>query len=407
MNVGHGCTPGSAGSMQTVALMSPGMSVEEDVRLPLTSVLSSDMSGAAAEGDSHEHNDGFKLTHHSHGGHHCCTHAHDHAHEVEVRHDHHHHHDEHCKAGHSHWMPHSHGIATHSAVRDEKKLALALLLYIMLAAGEAIGSLLSHSRVLGVEALHTLLDALTVLFAIVALRVARRAPNARATFGFARAEVLTALLSVLWLFTLMLGLIFGALRALAGFEEIAEVRGRIVMMTAGAALVTNVVVQIILTPQTDAAGSSDVSMNVKAARAHALADSLESFVALVIGAVLTAKPTWHVLDPVLSILVGLLVIAVNWKIVQEAWDILMEFAPRSLDVGRLRTDLEAVEDVEDVEDLHVWTIGLARTIGAVRLRVKNATEVELVGAVRAKASALMQDRRISHFFIETTEFTDD
>ncbi len=105
-------------------------------------------------------------------------------------------------------------------------------------------------------------------------------------------------------------------------------------------------------------GKSD-NLNVRGAWLHTLTDALGSVQAIVAGGLIWAFG-WRLADPIVSALIGLLVLWSSWSLVKETVGVLMESAPGHIDVDEVRQAILAVAEVRGVHDLHVWTITSGR-----------------------------------------------
>ena len=97
------------------------------------------------------------------------------------------------------------------------------------------------------------------------------------------------------------------------------------------------------------------SLNVEAAFRHVFADLLGS-AGVAVAAVVILTTGWVEADPLVSIVIGLLVLASTWTILRDSTAILLESAPRGIDAGALGRRLASAPGVVEVHDLHVWTI---------------------------------------------------
>jgi cobalt-zinc-cadmium efflux system protein len=65
---------------------------------------------------------------------------------------------------------------------------------------------------------------------------------------------------------------------------------------------------------------------------------------------------WVYADPLISVLIGLLVLATSWKLLRDSVGILLEEAPRGINAEAIGQKMVELKGVEEVHDLHVWTI---------------------------------------------------
>lgn len=221
---------------------------------------------------------------------------------------------------------------------------LAIVVAVMLV--EVVVGILTGSLALLADAGHMLSDAFGLILALTAVAVAQREGDARRSFGFQRTEILAAGANGLLLLVLAVGIVVSAVRRLGDPAPIASGW----MLAAGLlGLVANVIGLMVLR------GGAEESLNVKGAYLEVLGDTLGS-VAVVVAAVVIGLTGWDTADSVASLLIAVLIAPRAIGLLREVADVLMEAAPRDVDVDELRTHMTEVDGVQDVHDLHVWTI---------------------------------------------------
>jgi cobalt-zinc-cadmium efflux system protein len=230
--------------------------------------------------------------------------------------------------------------------RGRRALGLTLALTATFTVAEVVGGLLTDSLALLADAGHMLSDDLSLGLALFASWLASRPPSPRRTFGYQRAEILAALANGVTLVVISV-LIF--VEAYRRFDDPPEVLGGWVLAIACVGLAVNLGAAAIL----HRAGTE--SLNVSAALRHVLAD-LAGSVGVIAAAVIILTTGWDYADPLVSVLIGLLVLASSWSIIRDAVTILLEASPRGLNVEEIGTAMAAVPGVIEVHDLHVWTI---------------------------------------------------
>lgn len=231
-----------------------------------------------------------------------------------------------------------------AASRRSLLVALALTFVYMLA--EVAGGLLSHSLALLADAGHMLADTAALGLALVAGWVADRPASITRTFGFQRTEALAALLNALGLWLIVVWLLFEAYQR---FVNPAEVRGGLMLAVGAGGLLINLMVAWVLRR------SAEENLNVQGAFLHVMGDLLGS-VAVVLGGLLIAAFGWFIVDPIFSVVIGLLVLISSVRLLWRVSQVLMEGTPADLDLHRLCQSLEQVEGVTGVHDIHAWSI---------------------------------------------------
>jgi cation diffusion facilitator family transporter len=266
------------------------------------------------------------------------AHGHHHGHHG---HDHHgHHHDGHH--GHHHGHHHAHGAGNRTGLT----VALAITTGIMVL--EIIGGLLTNSLALLSDAGHMFSDAGALALSLFAMALAARPASLRRSYGFRRFEILAALLNGATLFV-MAGFILW--EAVERFREPAEVAGGMMTAVAVIGLLANLASAWYLMRKSDVKSN----LNVRSAYLHVIGDALGSVGAIAAGVVISLT-SWYWADPLISVLVTLLIVRSAWGVTRSAVHILMEGTPETIDAGKVREALLAIDGVLDLHDLHIWTI---------------------------------------------------
>ncbi|MCX5374120.1 cation diffusion facilitator family transporter [Streptomyces sp. NBC_00015] len=250
-------------------------------------------------------------------------------------------------AGHDHSHTHTHVPATGTAAaayRGRLRVALSITLGVMVV--EIVGGVLADSLALVADAAHMATDALGLGMALLAIHFAARPPSANRTFGLARAEILAALANCL----LLLGVGGYVLyEAVQRFFTPATTEAGLMIWFGGIGLVANMISMSLLIR-----GQSE-SLNVRGAFLEVAADALGS-VAVLISAVVILTTGWQTADPIASLVIGLMIVPRTLKLLRETLDVLLESAPKDVDMAEVRSHILALDGVEDVHDLHAWTI---------------------------------------------------
>jgi cobalt-zinc-cadmium efflux system protein len=222
---------------------------------------------------------------------------------------------------------------------------LALAVTLVYAVVELLGGLWSGSLALVSDAGHMFSDALALGRAAAAAWLARRPASLRHSYGWARAEVLAAVLNGLIMLGIIVFLVVEAVQRLLTPQPVA---GGWVMLIAFFGLLVNGFVAWTLSRNAH-------NMNVRAALIHVMGDLLSSVAALIAGAVIFATG-WILVDPLLSLLIAALILTATLRLLRDTLHVLMEGVPASVDLPEIGRSLAAVHGVCSVHDLHVWSI---------------------------------------------------
>jgi len=242
---------------------------------------------------------------------------------------------------------HTHHHNDHSGQHHEpatRSLYVALVLTFSFALLEAAGGFWSGSLALLGDAGHMFSDSVALALAAFAAWVARRPPSAGHSYGFARAEVIAALVNGLIMLAVVIGIV---VEAIARLQAPRPISGMAVMAIAAGGLAVNILVLSVLSR-----GSGDI--NTRAALLHVFGDLLGSIAALLSGAVIYFTG-WLPVDALLSFLICALILYSTLRLLREALRVLMEGVPLNIDLNDVGRNLAALPGVISVHDLHIWT----------------------------------------------------
>ncbi len=248
-------------------------------------------------------------------------------------------------------MAHQHSHKGHSHTHidpqaGDARVVWAIAVNIFLTLAQIVGGIFSGSLALIADALHNLSDAIALVIAFFARKVARRPANPRMSFGYGRAEVVAALVNYTTLIVLSVYLMYeGVMR----FFEPEPVNGWIVVWIAGIALVVD-----LITAALTYSMAKD-GMNIRAAFLHNVADALGSAAVIIAGAaVILFNWTW--VDPAVTIMISLYIL---WHVKSEIGEtirVLMLGAPPELDPEEVATAIEGISGVAGVHHIHLWSM---------------------------------------------------
>jgi cobalt-zinc-cadmium efflux system protein len=219
----------------------------------------------------------------------------------------------------------------------------ATVVFVLIQAG---AGLTAGSLALLSDAGHNLTDALALALAMFGVYLQRKPADQARTFGYHRGGVLAAFVNALMLILLSLYLFYESWHRLLNPQPVHEPT---MIVVAGLGIVLNVAIMAGL-------HNSRSDVNIRAAWLHMFGDALGS-VAIIIGAIAIRQTGWLSIDPLLSILIGGLIIWTAIDITRDSLNILLEGMPRGLTLPAVEDALRRVQGVSDVHDVHVWSLG--------------------------------------------------
>ena len=252
---------------------------------------------------------------------------------------------DHSHEGHSH-AGHSHGGHSHGAGAGKRALAFVFALTTAFLAVEVVGGLLTGSLALLADAGHMASDAVSLGLALFAVWLAERPATPQRSFGYKRAEILAALANGV---TLVAVSVWIFVEAFARLQDPPPILGGWMMVVAVVGLAINITGALVLSR------SGGESLNVEGAFRHVMADLFGS-VGVIAAAGVVLLTGWRYADPLISVVIGVLILGSSWKLLRESTNILLESTPKDVDAEKVGREMASVPGVEEVHDLHIWTI---------------------------------------------------
>lgn len=237
-------------------------------------------------------------------------------------------------------------VQSHDHAATGRRLQFSLWITAAFIVIELVAGIRAQSLALLSDAGHNFTDTLALALAWAAFRWQQMPPDASRTFGYHRAGVLSAFVNALTLVALSVWIFVESYHR---FLEPRQVQETIMIVVAAAGLVVNLAVMKALH------SASHRDLNVRSAFVHMLGDALSS-VGIIIGgfAIRMTRAPW--IDPLLSVLIGALILWTAWDVIRESLNILLEGLPRGLNRDEVCGALREVEGVVDVHDLHIWSL---------------------------------------------------
>ena len=230
--------------------------------------------------------------------------------------------------------------------RNARPLVLALAITLTYLVAEVVGGLLTNSLALLADAGHMAVDAGALALALFAMWIGRRPYTSTWTYGYMRTEVVAALVNGMGLWAIA-GYIFW--EAAQRFVDVPTVRSGPMLAIGVGGLAANLVAAGLL------ARASRDNLNLRGAFLHIVGDAVGS-VGVIVAGVLMLTLGWYVADPIVSVVIGFIVLTVPFRLVRDAMKVLLETSPSHVDLPTLQQAMESLHPVKAVHDIHIWTI---------------------------------------------------
>ena len=267
----------------------------------------------------------------------------------------------------------------HGKGANERAMWFALFLTGGFMVAEVIGGLLTGSLALISDAAHMLTDTAALGIALFAIRMGRRAADARRTFGYARFEILAAAFNAAMLFVVAFYILYEAVERL---RQPAEIQSVAMLVVAVIGLVVNFISMRLLS------SGKDDSLNVKGAYLEVWSDMLGSL-GVIGGALLIRFTGWTWIDPLIAVAIAMWVLPRTWTLLKESVNVLLEGVPEGVKLTEVERTLRGMAGVQDVHDLHVWAITSGKPSLSAHLLLNAGVDAE---ALRISVSGKLREQ---------------
>jgi len=262
-------------------------------------------------------------------------------------------------------------------IHGTRNLGLSILINTVIFLVELIGGLLTNSLALISDAFHNLSDVVALILSYGAARLARKKPSPEKTYGYGRFEILAALINAVTLIGIGGYIIYeGSLRLM----KPAPVAGQWMMVIAMVGFLANTASAFLLR------GDAKRNLNSRSAYLHLMTDAIESLGVIVV-AILIYWRKWYLLDPLVSIVIGVFIIKSTWDVLSEAVDLITEGTPRDIDLHAVADFIHSYPNIENLHHLHIWSVGSDLKALSAHLVIANQllSEGELITTDLARA----------------------
>jgi zinc transporter 2 len=274
-----------------------------------------------------------------------------------------------------------------------RKLVVAILLIFVFMVVEIGGGILSGSLAVMTDAAHMLSDLVGYGISLCSMWLSGRQPTKTMSFGFHRAEIVGAVISIQIIWVMSGVLVYEAVKRVIYRDY--HIDADIMLIVAGIGVAVNIIVGIVLRPphgHGHSHGSTSRSrdyhhshghhghhghqhkpenLNVRAAFIHVLGDLVFSIGVLIAAYIIRYKPSWSLADPICTFIFSALVLITTFTVMRDALHVLMEGMPKQLSFDAIKKDLLGIYGVVAVHNMHIWSLTTDKPAMDVHLAISN------------------------------------
>ena len=229
---------------------------------------------------------------------------------------------------------------------SQRRLVLSLIVLSIIFVVEVIGGIISHSLALLSDAGHVLTDAFALILSLIAAMIMKKKPDYKATYGYQRIGILAALINGVSLVVIAM---FIFVEGYKRFKSPPEIDSDIMLAIATAGLIGNLIMAWIL-------GHRHEDLNIKSAWLHVIGDTISS-VGVIAAGLIIKLTGWILIDPMVSGVVGIIIISGGIRVIKESLWIFLELSPAGFRADEITESLSRIQGILNIHDVHVWSIG--------------------------------------------------
>ncbi len=278
-----------------------------------------------------------------------------------------------------------------------KNMAIAIVLNIIITGGQIIGGVISGSVALLTDALHNFSDVVSLILSYFTNRLAKRKSTINQTYGFKRAEILSAFINSATLIGIAIYLI---VEAVERFINPQKVNSDIVIYFAIASVIFNLISVVILHKD------SKNNLNIKSAYLHLFTDVLTS-IAVMIGGFLMKYYGIYRIDSILSVAIAIYLIFSSYKLLIESIKILMQFTPKEVDIQNVCDKVCVINEIKNIHHVHLWQLNDKELFFEAHIDLKKDIKITDFQDVLSNIEKVLDEFEIHHFNIQPEFNIDD
>lgn len=284
-------------------------------------------------------------------------------------------------AGHNHSNDHANGDYG-------RAFLIGITLNTAFILAEVVYGLKANSLALLADAGHNASDVLGLIMAWGATLLAKRKPTSRFTYGLQSSSIIAALANAALLLLVTGGIAWEAMQRLGTPENVTE---STVMVVAAIGILINGFSALLFMK-----GSKE-DLNIRGAFLHMAADAVVSLGVVISGAIML-QTGWLWLDPVVSIVIAVVIIAGTWGLLKDSVALALHAVPAHIDPAKVKAFMEKEQGVKEVHDLHIWAMSTTEVALSVHLLMKDGHPGDEF--IRHLAHELQEHFRINHSTIQ-------
>ncbi|WHF52094.1 cation diffusion facilitator family transporter [Chryseobacterium gotjawalense] len=241
------------------------------------------------------------------------------------------------------------------------------------------------------DAGHNLSDVMSLVLSLIAFKLVKRKPTSTYTYGFRRATILASLINAVLLIFAVGFIIY---EAVGRFMNPQPLEGGVVSVVAFVGIFVNGITAWLFLKD------KEKDLNVKGAYLHMVADALVSL-AVVIGGIIIIYTNWFWLDALLSILIGVVILAGTWSLLTQSLKLSLDGVPENINPEKVKQEILKINGVEDFQHVHIWALSTTENALTGHVRISDKLTIPEIENLKETIKHELEHLQIKHSTIET------
>lgn len=223
------------------------------------------------------------------------------------------------------------------------RFVFVTLINLLVSLIEIILGIISQSLALVSDAFHNLEDTASVFISYIAWVYSFKHPTREKTYGYKRTEIIAAFVNSIFLIIISFFIIAEGVKR---YFKPQPINSDLMIYASLFAFLVNLVSAILIHKD------SHRNINWRSAYLHMLGDAFFSL-SVVVCAFFIKRFSFYWLDPLLSFIIGTVMIYQGWMIFKRTFNILMQ-SSAALDYEGIKRDIESINGVKNIHHVHCW-----------------------------------------------------
>ena len=248
----------------------------------------------------------------------------------------------------------------------------------------------NDSLALLADASHNLSDVASLIISLIGMRLAQKAATLTYTYGYKKASILASLINAILLIIVVIGIFREAIERLASPPE---VPGKVIIITAIIGVFINAASAFLFSK------GQKHDINVKGAFMHLMVDALVS-VGVVISGVLIQYTGWNIIDPLISFVIGSVIIISTYSLLKESLKLTLDGIPRDIEKNEIIDLITDHPKVSNVHHVHIWALSSTQNALTAHVIPKEEYSLEEVQGIKNELKHDLEHHKIQHATLE-------